>query len=383
MHATPQEYYQHLYPYDQLVAWLTARGAYALERFEFALEGEIYKRYVMATSAADLRRQVSGFPGITAFHVGGIYPDRCDRRSAPAQRLFSIDIDLTDYDYLKLKDADGNVSPALCDKAYPVAVFAIFVLRYLLERAFGYRRIFACYSGRRGVHLHVLDASALALSNEARGAVATFMNASFAKGGRRISSAVRGLAKMYDLLKPAMDAFKRTLVGEMDLFGDSDQIVQFVERLELRHHTLDTLAEDAIEQDDGPAAWELIRERVLSAGVAWFRERLHDTVLAYVWPRMDENVSTSLGHLIKVPFCAHAKSRRVAVALNSKTYINWCPSRAPSLDEWDQDAMDAALANFELPTSDADLEDAVAAPAPRPPPRKVGFKRKQSPLVPN
>ena len=58
MQATPQEYYQHLYPYDQLVAWLTARGVYALERFEFALEGEVYKRYVMAKSAADLRRQV-------------------------------------------------------------------------------------------------------------------------------------------------------------------------------------------------------------------------------------------------------------------------------------------------------------------------------------
>ena len=388
--VTPPEYYQHLYPYDLLVSWLTSQG-HALQRFEFAMEGKtstgesLFKRYVVAKTAADLRKQIGSFPGIAAFHVGGIYPDMCTRRSAPTQRMFSIDIDLTDYDFLKLTDAHGAVSPLLCDKAYPVAAFALFVLRHLLERAFGFRQILFCYSGRRGVHLHVMDASALALNNEARGAVATFMNLSYSKGGKRASSSTRGIAKMYDLVDPAMAAFSNTLVGEMDLFDSLDQRVQFVERLELKHASLTTLVDDVIDQETGAGAWELIRSRVLTAGVSWFKERLLDTVLAYVWPRMDENVTTIINHLIKAPFCAHAKSHRVAVVLNKQTYQSWDAGSAPSLDGLDKDAWDRAL---ELLKPDAcnstDMEDAVPKPRsdPRSAPRKMSFKRKQSPLVP-
>jgi len=388
--VSTQEYYQHLYPYEKLVAWLTCHG-HALERFEFAMEGrsatddKLYKRYVVARTAADLRRQVGGFTGIRAFHFGGIYPEACNRRATPTQRIFSIDLDLTDYEFLDLTDADGQVSPELCDRAYPVAAFAIFVLLHLLERAFGFKQVLACYSGRRGVHLHVIDPSALALGNEARGAVTAYLTATFSKSGLRASSYTRGVARMYDLVEPAMDAFNRTLVGEMDLFGNCDQIVKFVERLELHwHEALATLADDAVAQDDGPQAWWFIQRRVLGAGVGWFKERLVDAVLAYLWPRMDENVSRDIGHLTKAPFCAHASSRRVAVALNRRTCPNWSPERAPTLDAWDQAGMSAALDHLVAATQAAhgDVESAVP-PSPRPPPRKLGFKRKVSPLVPN
>ena len=387
-----REFYEHYYPYESLVAWLTRHG-HALERFEFALEGKsasddkLYKRYVVARTANELRAHVVGFTGIRAFHFGGIYPEKCDRRSAPTQRIFSIDIDLTDYDFLDLTDADGAVSPAQCDRAYPIAAFAIFVLRHLLGSAFGFQEVLVCYSGRRGVHLHVTDPTALAMSNEARVAVTAYLTATFTKSGGRISSYTRGVAKMYELVQPAMDAFERTLVGEMDLFGNGDQIVMFVERLELQwHDALAALAEHALAEDDGPGAWAVIKRRVLDAGVGWFKERLLDTVLAYLWPRMDENVSKSLNHLTKVPFCAHASSRRVAVALDPATCVTkWSPARAPRLDAWEPPAMAAAIQNLVAATqkpSVVDVEDAVA-PAPRPLPRKIGFKRKQSPLVPN
>ena len=117
--------------------------------------------------------------------------------------------------------------------------------------------------------------------------------------------------------------------------------------------------------------------------------RLQDVVLFYVWPRMDEKVTTDVGHLVKAPFCAHAKTRRIAVPLGKDEYMKWDPAKAPSLDEWDQVPMDAGLALMAVPepppppeTEMPDVEEAVA-PAPRPLPRKIGFKRKPSPLVPN
>lgn len=386
MQVSAKEYYVHLYPYEALVAWLTRHG-HALERFEFALEGRsvggdaIFRRYVVATTAADLRKQVGGFTGIAAFHIGGIYPERCNRRDAPTQRAFSIDIDLTDYEFLPLNDAAGNVSAELCDRAFPIAAFAIFVLSHLLTRAFGFREILACYSGRRGAHVHVTDSAALALSNEARCAVTAFMNGSRTEGGARASAATRGVAVMYGLIKPAMAAFTRTLVGEMDLFGNCDAILKFVARLELRHASLATLDEDAMGQDSGPEAWALIQSRVRAAGADWIMERLENAVLAYVWPRMDENVSKSINHLIKAPFCAHAKSKRIAVALNA-SHAAWNPASAPMLNAWNQTALDDAVSNFvTTPETSADIEALVAPP--RPPPRKLTFKRKKSPLGAN
>ena len=387
--VTVAEYYRYLYPYEALVAWLTMHG-HALERFEFAIDGEYYSRFHRIATADQLRKTIGTFPGVKSFHIGGIWPEVCDRRSAPTQRILSIDIDLTDYEYLEIANKAGNVDMARADWAYPVAVIAIDVLRHLLTVAFGFRQIYVLYSGRRGVHLHVMDERAIAMTAEARGAVAAFMNISYCKGNHRASSYVRNIAKMYGLVDRVMHAFTHTLVGTMDLFGDMDQRVQFAQKLELHHDSLRSLPQDVMEDDlTGPAAWELIQQRVAAAGVAWFKERLLDTVLFYVWPHMDEKVSTDLGHLIKAPFCAHAKAQRVAVALCPQTYGKWNATLgAPRLDAFDDKAVAAALKHLSPACEDRmDIEDAVAAAAPPPPPppplRKVAPKRKKPAAVSN
>lgn len=48
------EYYRYRYPYDALVALLTCNGD-DLSCLEFALEGEVYKRYVSVTSPNELK----------------------------------------------------------------------------------------------------------------------------------------------------------------------------------------------------------------------------------------------------------------------------------------------------------------------------------------
>ena len=401
MNVTTYEYYRHMYPYAQLVKWLTSQG-HALECFEFAVEAmhmdsRYMRRFQTASTPTQLRNAMSmNHPGIVAIHIGGIWPEGVDRTTKPSQHIFSIDIDLTDYDFLDLKGADGKLALSKCDRAYPVAAFAVYILRHLLEHAFGFHQILVCYSGRRGVHLHALDKRAVALDAEGRSAAAAFMNVdNFTLTEERASRWLRTVAEMYGLINTAMDFFTHTLVGEMGLFDNSDGIRKFVERLKLTHETLSTLLEDATDKEDGPAAWELVRERVASAGVGWFVHRLQDVVLFYVWPRMDEKVTTDVGHLVKAPFCAHAKTRRIAVPLGKDEYMKWHPAKAPSLDKWDQVPMDAGLALMAVPepppppppppppeTEMPDVEELVA-PAPRPLPRKIGFKRKPSPLVPN
>jgi DNA primase catalytic subunit len=140
----------------------------------------------------------------------------------------------------------------------------------------------------------------------------------------------------------------------------------------------------------------------MSAVEPWVIEQLDCTVLAYVWPALDENVTRDIAHLTKVPFACHAKSGRVACAVDADAVWEFVPGlQAPQTLAWDQHAMDAALAHFHDGTAPgeetgaveeaveevvADVEDLVAnaRPQPRPgnQPRKLRWKRKQSPLVP-
>ena len=97
-------------------------------------------------------------------------------------------------------------------------------------------------------------------------------------------------------------------------------------------------------------------------------------MLAYVWPRLDEAVTRSLGHLTKVPFSCHAASGRVAVAMGTdrRSIFGFSPAKqAPAIDAWDQAKMDAALAHFHV---DAVAPSSASAPV-------GGSKRKRSGLA--
>ena len=245
------EYYHRLFPYDALVAWMTSQG-HALQSFEFAIEaqdasGERYmKRFLSVRTAAELREQAISHKGILAIHFGGIFSGPVFSAAEPTERIFSIDVDLTDYEYLDLHDEHGNVSAELCDKAYPVSAFAVAVLMYLLHCAFDFTNVLIVYSGRRGVHLHVMDPRAIAMDNEARAAVVDFI-----KQDRKLDTPasinLHGLADMYKLVPFAMEAFERSWVGEMELFDSATRVTNFVNMLDLTHHTLESLADDASE----------------------------------------------------------------------------------------------------------------------------------------
>ena len=396
------EYYHRLFPYDALVAWMTSQG-HALQSFEFAIEaqdasGERYmKRFLSVRTAAELREQAISHKGILAIHFGGIFSGPVFSAAEPTERIFSIDVDLTDYEYLDLHDEHGNVSAELCDKAYPVSAFAVAVLMYLLHCAFDFTNVLIVYSGRRGVHLHVMDPRAIAMDNEARAAVVDFI-----KQDRKLDTPasinLHGLADMYKLVPFAMEAFERSWVGEMELFDSATRVTNFVNMLDLTHHTLESLADDASEVvangagglDTSVAVWALIKSRLCTPDLPkWYRQRMENVVLTYVWPRIDENVSRKAGHLTKAPFCAHKGSRRVAVPIHRATYQRWDPKKAPSLDDFGKSAvatMEQALLSMRPPQADLDDLATAATSAKRafvPPPRPrwgKENKRKKRPL---
>ena len=405
---TPQEYYEYKFPFEQLEKLLTINGD-KLENCEFALEGKsnsgdkIYKRYVSAKTAAELRRVVCAFPNISTVHFGAFYSQNpANRRNAsvPVRRVLSFDIDLTDKDFLSLLDVDGKVSLELCDAAYPVSAMSAYILRTLLQRAFGYTQILVVYSGRRGVHVHVFDEEAMRLDNEARSAIVSYVNGSMDESGLRMSPGVALVMSMHGLREEVYRSFEKKIVQKMHALDNCGARIDFVNRLNLsRYAEYETLAplitsleEDVTEPESGTDAWLFIKKKVLDADTEWISARLDLVVLSYVWPRLDENVTRSLGHLTKVPFACHATSGRVAVAMGAQriSLHKFVPEKdSPNLSCWDQVAMDTAIGNFNVEEkistcADVDMEDVVEAHTRiiQPVPSVKPFVRKRSPLVP-
>lgn len=434
MQATSEEYYRHLYPYEKLAELMTSNGD-ELYKIEFAIEGEVYKRFVSARNAEELKKIVSNFPGVTTLHFGAIYsnkPSSSERMSVPVRRVLSFDIDLTDKGFLPLKDATGAVSAELCDKAWPVCAASVDILKRILKVAFGYTNIVVVYSGRRGVHVHVFDEAAMSLSSDARAAIVSYINGNAGKDGEsRSTSGVRLVMQMHNLRQLTYVWFEE-FVRSMDLFESCSARADFVKKLELEKYdylsdAVGTLAEEAMDMEDGMEAWRHIVEKVngIKDRAPWALERLDCTVLAYVWPILDANVSKDLAHLTKVPFACHAKTGRVACTIDPEDFWNFAPGKdAPSLHDWDQDKMNRVVQHMhahlyyegvetmeleskmiedearerrleeEAREALCDMEDLAGvmdrAEAPRRPkarpapssPRKLTWKRKKSPLVP-
>ena len=334
-------YYKNHFPWDHLVAFLTRHGDELCKR-EFAIEGDYYKRYVVAKDATELKRLVSEFKGVTSFHIGPVYSDRVVRNSEkqqswPLRRELVFDIDLTDYDFLDLKTAEGDINLAACDESWPVCATAVFVLQWLLKDAFGFKEFMVVYSGRRGVHLYVCDDKAMNLTNEERSAIVDFLKYDESQDKLRATEQLAGMMKTQGLNEAVHFAFEEFFVKGLKLFDDPGARVAFVERLGLSDEHLpaiSNLAEAVLDLHDGEAMWEFVKAKVASLSQQWMRDRLDAMVLSYVWPRIDANVSRQLNHLLKAPFVAHPKCKRVAVAVDAADYFRFDPATAPRLADY-------------------------------------------------
>ena len=346
-----KRYYLQNFPYAAIEQLVNFSGNPIVNR-EFAVEGEYFKRYI---GIHELRRLVLTMQTIRSIHIGAIFTNEPSRKriSLPLKRELIFDLDLTDYDHLKLtsRGADGTEQFDLeaCDRAWPFAAIGIFLLRYLLREAFGYERFMVVYSGRRGAHLWVLDERAQGASDELRASIATFLNLDLTPGNRpRATKRLLSLVDTYDLWPVIEEAFTDLIVdgGHFDDYGNLET---FVERLDLGHRDgVRNLADDADSKGSAAAAWAHVKRTVQGlsdrTGAPSIYDRLRTTMLAYVWPRIDFPVTKSLNHLIKSPWCAHAKTGRIAIPLDPKDYWRFDPRTAPTVsnlgDDWEQNTRD-------------------------------------------
>ena len=80
----------------------------------------------------------------------------------------------------------------------------------------------------------------------------------------------------------------------------------------------------------GKEKWEFYENTLKSNKT---KDILSKVILCYLYPRIDVNVSKTINHLLKSPFCVHPKTGRICVTLSSSQLNSFDPLKVPRVTE--------------------------------------------------
>ncbi|CEG35449.1 dna primase small subunit [Plasmopara halstedii] len=349
---------------------IDATGEELLFRRElsYTLENDTYIRYKAFHNADELQmsmRKTLPFK----IDIGAIFsvsPADKGKVSAanftPEQRELVFDIDLTDYD--DIRTCCGGAS--ICNRCWKFIIAAVKVLDGSLREDFGYEHLLWVYSGRRGIHCWVADERARELENEARSAVVGYL--SLVEGNENSARKVKlreplhpSLDRAYRLLEPMFHDIILSTEGQGILCSEKHwtKLLAMVPDEDIRANMMHRWG--ATYCNTSPAEkWQELRDSVdkqvlknassVRSGsnvkrpapnsdankrfaAAELRVCLQEIVLAYLYPRLDANVSKQRNHLLKSPFAVHPKTGRVCVPIDVSNMEAFDPFTVPTLGQ--------------------------------------------------
>jgi len=164
-------YYEHLFPYEDLLQWLAYGRSEYLGRREISfMVNERYLRYHSFKTATDFKTEVLSL-NPQKLDIGAVYTyppiDNQRVKTTPfmaIERELVLDIDLSDYDAVRYCCQGASV----CTKCWRYLSLAMHVLHVLLTEQFGFKHILWVFSGRRGIHAWICDAAARDMTTDER-----------------------------------------------------------------------------------------------------------------------------------------------------------------------------------------------------------------------
>ncbi|KAK0555470.1 p48 polypeptide of DNA primase [Tilletia horrida] len=367
-------YYDRLLPWRPLYTWLNRdlphkpSKNFTHREFAFTITkdtgDEIYVRYKSFDEWEKLKKEVVKDLPIR-FEIGPAYNAKPKDRKMleratfrPVSRELVFDIDMSDYDEIRTCCSGKGI----CVRCWAFIAVAVKVLDDTLRSDFGFRHLLWVYSGRRGIHCWVSDASACDLADDARKAIVGWLEVVRGSANQAKKVFLGSAAGLHErLLHPSLH---RALYGSTDsgrLIGDPhSEPTGVLERTFVKTVLKDqdcfavkkqweTLLELLPNGSDGNSPIEKLRKEWTanpsrSSVLKWqdvnkarnqantgfqkvWNAAMEDIVLQYTYPRIDAEVSKHLNHLLKSPFVVHPATGRVCVPVDPKRVDSFDPEK--------------------------------------------------------
>lgn len=356
-----KQYYSRLFPFDLMHSWLSyGKDAKFFGRREFSFtlqsedDDEIYIRYQSFLNAEEFKKAVIQRVPIK-MDIGAVYnmfpKDKHSvekNKFVTQERELVFDIDLTDYDDIRKCGCQGA---AVCPKCWPFMNMAVKVVDTCLRDDFQFQHIAWFYSGRRGVHCWVSDEHARSLSNEARSAVASYMEVALGTSESKaelIPTPIHpALQRAHEQLEPYFCEFILPESGHGLLCNRQswrDLLATLPSVCSSESEKLD--AKWAKDDSDEQQKWNELKQMIQSLvrvhktpgkrskkytnlEIKEIQNWIISTIFKHTYPRLDINVSKMQNHLLKTPFGVHPKTGRVCVYIQDIETFD--PFKVPTL----------------------------------------------------
>ncbi|KAL4003621.1 putative DNA primase eukaryotic-type small subunit [Acanthocheilonema viteae] len=355
LQQTLPEYYRRLFPFESFSKWLTygkdLQTSFQMRELAFIFEDDRHARYRSFENSAEFERELCKV-NPQKIDIGAVYNYKPKEHKKfadfhPVERELIFDIDLTDYDDIRTCCSKAKV----CRKCWRWISIAVGVLNHLLQRHFGFKHCLWVFSGRRGIHCWVADASARKLQNAGRTAVVEYL--SLVTGGQKISKAATKrtfvhpmLEDVYKYLVQSSDVNELMLEqgwmsddGLMSLLDGcaNEEVEKEIREIINEVKTVDCLKKrwNALRiKFDKYKRTELKKSGIELCEAASLQSSFHfrGYVLQRTYPRLDVHVSTGINHLLKAPFCVHPKTGLIAVPINPNQISDINLAKLPRID---------------------------------------------------
>ncbi|XP_043225376.1 DNA primase small subunit-like isoform X1 [Amphibalanus amphitrite] len=324
----------------------------------FTLADDVYIRYQSFKDAEEFQQELKK-KCPHKIDIGAVYNHKPKERNSvavfqPQEKELVFDIDMTDYDDVRTCCSGADI----CHKCWKFMTIAIKCIDDTLRKDFGFHHLLWVYSGRRGVHCWVCDAAARRLSQQARGAVAEYLQ--LIKGGQNQAKKVSIGAQMHPMVersvKTCRQYFRTVCLDEQDIFASTEQHTTLL-KLIPDDATRKELATSFLKLKTSKDKWEELEgvfTRNLHSGKlsrSTSPRLLEEIILQYTYPRLDIEVTKGLNHLLKAPFCVHPKTGRVCVPMEARAADKFDPMAVPTVSQLESE-LNEALKNQEAPPAD-------------------------------
>ncbi|KAG8953713.1 hypothetical protein FRC04_001917 [Tulasnella sp. 424] len=355
-------FYKRLYPFKPLFTWLNQNhvwndafsssnpapsNLFTHREFAFTLIGDTYLRYHSFSNVEEFKQTALRL-NPTRFEIGPIYNARPrDRKTLPPGvlkpmlRELVFDIDMTDYDEIRTCCSGKEI----CGRCWAYISAAVEVLDPALREEFGFKHLLWVYSGRRGIHCWVSDQAALALTDDERRTLLSYLEV--IKGGKEMSKKVNVRsttqlgkpAALHPALRESYDRlsgkFVEIVLEDQKCFDKKEGGWEELLKLIPRKDVVDALREKWEANPDKPskAKWADFVKFMKADQTGTLLPAAEDIILQYTYPRLDAEVSKHRNHLLKAPFCIHPATGRICVPVDPAKINEFDPMTVPTVGE--------------------------------------------------